>query len=386
MKYVSAIIFPETEPSNHIMVKFLLFFNTLSYYLPIEPEGTESKDNGLFTPLCSGYAPAPLGEDISRFSRLLREMETSRTDELARLFSAAMAPMATGEVMDKDETSSAGVYSALQRDPGTNTSIRHKERLWQARLMLKLAELLDRREEEVRQGLAQVSSVERKVFASLEGLSEAKADSPAELSGSAKLQAQKDDDILPDETSLGTSGLLIPMRLKAWAQLYLQDSSDQRPLILATASSESGSILLEGYENAWHRDLEKLFSLPIPDVFLADRKVMRDEYLATRKIFREDTKKNLEYFAKLLQKTSSISESTQYHKEDHSLLADNVSAWEKKLAAHYPARKTGFKKLDFFCFPGIPFTELFQRVFHLEKPVQADILEQPTALLAILKP
>ena len=109
MKHVTAIIFPDSEPANHTLVKFLIFFNSLSFYLPIESDGTDNHDNNLFANLCSGYAPAPLGEDISRFSRLLREMQTSRSDEFARLFSTAKAPMATGQARDQDETSSAGV-------------------------------------------------------------------------------------------------------------------------------------------------------------------------------------------------------------------------------------------------------------------------------------
>jgi hypothetical protein len=386
MKHVSAIIVPDSEPSNHVLVKFLIFFNSLSFYLPIEPVGADNSDNNVFTNLCSGYAPAPLGKDISRFSRLLREMETSRADELARLFSAAKAPMTTGQVRDQDETSSAGVYSALHKDAGTKTSIRHKERLWQARLILKLAELLDRREEEIRQGLAHVSSVERKLFASLEGLSEAQADGRNELSGPGESQHPPRDHILPDESSQASSGLLIPLRLKAWAELYLEDKSDQRPLVLAATSYEAGSMLLDGYENGWRQDPEKLFSLPVPNIYLSDREETWDQYLTTRNTFHEAVQENLEYFARFLQKTASIADSAHYTLEGYPLLADKISTWEKKVKAHFPGRNTGFTKLDFFCFPGIPYTELFQRLFNLEESVPANNREHPTGLLAILNP
>jgi hypothetical protein len=66
------------------------------------------------------------------------------------------------------------------------------------------------------------------------------------------------------------------------------------------------------------------------------------------------------------------------------LLAENVSAWEKKVQVHYPEKETGYKKLDFYCFPGISFTELFQRLFHMQRPAPAHKPQHATALLAIL--
>jgi len=382
----SALSFPETEPSIHGMAKFLIFFDALSYYLPTESDRANNRDNSFFTNLCTGYAPAPLGEDLARFNRLLREMETSRPGEFSRLFSAAKAPVATGPARDQDENSASSVLSAMQMDADTKTSIQYKERLWQARLVLKLAEMLDRREAEVRQGLAQVSSDEHKVFASLEGLGEAQTDDLAELSSPGKLQHPKGDDILPDEPSLGTSGLLIPLRLKAWAELYLADSSGQLPVVLATANPESGLTLLDGYENTWRRDPRKLFSLSIPALQLAGIEGAWDQYLTSRNTFREAAQENLEYFARFLQETAGLAGSATANQEEISMLAENISTWEEKVKVHFPGRKTDLQKLDLYCFPGISLAELFHKLFHLEGPVPANKQEHPTGLLAILNP
>ena len=112
----SVLLFPETDPSLHDIGKLLFFFKSLSYYLPTESDAEGSKEQNLFNNLCTGYVPAPLLEDLNRFNHLLREMENSRSDDLARLFSTAQAPIATGQIRDKDEASRGSVLSALQKE------------------------------------------------------------------------------------------------------------------------------------------------------------------------------------------------------------------------------------------------------------------------------
>jgi len=385
MKKVSALIFPETEPSIQTIAKLLLFFDSLSYYLPTESDLANSKNKSFFTNLCSPYIPAPLTEEeLFRFNRLLREMETSRPDELSRLFSTVTAPLATGQLRDLDEISASRVYSALQKNAETIASIRYKERLWQARLILKLAEMLDRREVEVRQGLAQISSVEQKVFAALEGRN--KPESDDSVVNPDKLKHPIEDDILHAEPSLGTSGLHISMRLKAWAELFMADSSEQQPMILVTGNSECGLTLLEGYENIRRLAPVKLFSLVIPALHFACNKEAEATYQADRQAFRDAVHENMEYLARYLQKTTDSAESKTNSREKLSTLAKNLSSWENNVKHYLPASEKSVRKLDFYCFPGISFAELFQQMFHLKLPVPEKKMKQPTGILAILKP
>jgi hypothetical protein len=364
MEHVSsALIFPDTEPSPHAVAKILIFFDALSYYLPTESNGA---DSSIIKKLCTGYTPAPLGDDLSRFNRLLRELESSRPEEFSRLFSAAKVPVATGEVRDQDETSAANVYSALQQDAEINTSTQHKERLWQARLVLKLAEILDKSEVEVRRGLAQISSAEHNVFASLEGHVGAETDDLAELNSLDKYPQQQSEKNLQDEHTPGASGLLIPLRIKAWAELYLADPSEQLPGILTTANSESGAILFDGYENTWRREPIKLFSLPLPAISLTDTEEALANYHVSRNAFREALQENLEYFARFLQETANLAEPVIDIQKEISLHAENVAAWEGKIKVHFPGTESDCKKLDFYCFPGTSITNLFQRLFHLK--------------------
>jgi hypothetical protein len=386
MKHASALILPETAPSHHIMAKLLIFFDSLSYYLPTESDPAGNRDTGFFANLYTPYAPAPLAEgELFRFNRLLREMVTSRPEELSRLFSAATAPLATGRIRDLDEVSAAGVYSSLQKNTETKNSIRNKERLWQARLILKLAEMLDSRETEVRQGLARISSSEQKLFAALEGHGEAESDDLAEIKGPDKLKHPATEDDLSPELSLGTSSLLTTLRLKAWAELYLADSSEQQPSVPVTANPECGMTLLDGYENFMHRVPVKLFSLPVPELHFSKDEKAANSYHADRKSFCAASLENKEYLAQHLHETAYSEKTERDSFEKPPELTENLSAWEENLR-HYISAPVKTSKLGFYCFPGISFAGLLQHLFHLDDPVQNKSREQPTGMLAVLAP
>ncbi len=381
----SALIFPETEPSIHDIGKLLFFFNSLSYYLPTESDAEGLIDQNLFDNLCAGYVPAPLHEDLSRFNHLLGEMENSRSGDLARLFSSAKSPIATGQIRDKDEASSSSILSALQKDNGEKAHIQLKERLWQARLILKLAEMLNRRESEVRQGLAKVSSDEQKTFASLAGSNGTEPGDPAQFSALEKPLHLKGKIEYPEDYSAGGSAMLVPLRIKAWAELFLADSSPNRPFILVTTNRDNGSTILDRYENTWRKTPQKLFSLSIP-MFpgLGSNKSAQEQYIASRNKLRLAAKENLNYFENFLRETAVLHDSSSDKREDISIDAEHIAAWEETVKIEFPNPSTGYQKLDFYCFPGIPSCTLLQRLFHLEPTPSVNEQGYTTGILAIL--
>ena len=384
---LSALIFPETEPLIHDIGKLLFFFNSLSYYLPTESDTEGLIDQNLFENLCAGYVPAPLHEDLSRFNHLLREMENSRSDDLARLFSSAKSPIATGQIRDRDEASRGSILSALQEDNGKKAHIQLKERLWQARLILKLAEMLNRRESEVRQGLAKVSSDEQKNFASLAGSNGTEPGDPAQFSALGKPLHLKGKIEYPEDYSAGGSAMLVPLRIKAWAELFLADSSPSRPSVIVTTNPDSGSILLDRYENTWRKTPQKLFSLSIP-MFpgLGSSESAKEQYIASRIKLRLAAKEDLKYFENFLRETAVSHDSSSDRREDISIDAEHIAAWEETVKIEFPSPATGYQKLDFYCFPGIPSCTLLQKLFHLEPTLSVNEQGYTTSILAILHP
>ncbi len=381
----SVLLFPETEPSIQDIGKLLFFFKSLSYYLPTESDAEGPNDQHIFKNLCTGYIPAPLDEDLSRFNHLLREMENSRSDDLARLFSSAQAPIATGQIRDKDEASSGSVFAALHKDNENIAYVEQKERLWQARLILKLAEILSRRENEVRQGLARITSKEQNIFASLEGDSETELKDPVQFSDPEKPAQLKSKVEYPEDYSAGASAMIIPLRVKAWAELFLADSSADRPGIIVTASPDSGSILLDGYENTWRKTPQKLFSLSIPTFpGLDSRESTKEQYISSRNRLRLTAKEDLEHFENVLNETAVSRDISSSRHQELSILQKHIESWEEKVKLEFPLPAAGHHKLDFYCFPGTSTADLFQKIFHLEPITSVNEQGYTTSILAIL--
>jgi hypothetical protein len=380
----SALLFPETEPLVCNIASLLFFFNSISFYLPTESNTAASTPGDLFGNLCRPYVPAPLHEDLARFNRLLHEMETSRSDDLARLFSAAKTTMITGQTGDKDEASSGMVFSALRSKTAMKLSAVHKERLWQARLILKLAELLDRREIEIIQGLARVALSEQRVFASLEGISDIDADDLFELPGCDRLKEASGTKSGSVKPPMGVSPLLAPLRVKAWAELFLSDTTPQRPPVLVAANTDCGSILLDGYEETWHRRPQKLFTLSLPTFYgIETDKSAKNEYMKSRNKLRAAAMVQLEYFENFFREAAATLKPPPETKI--AILAEHAEAWNKTVANGLPVAVTELKTLDMYCLPGISLTSMFQKLFHLAPDIPATHQDHPTSVLAMLK-
>jgi hypothetical protein len=380
----SALLFPETEPSAYTIASLLFFFKSISFYLPTESDTAGKNLVNLFENLCKAYVPAPLHEDLARFNRLLREMETSRSDDLTRLFSVARAPFTTGQIRDKDEISSDSVFSALQSKTEMKISAADKERLWLARLILKLAEILDRRETEVRQGLARVALSEQRVFASLEGISNMDTEDLAELPEIDKLKLVPGTKSGFAELTRGASSLLTPLRVKAWAELFLADTTLHLPPVIVAANSECGSSLLDDCEITWGWSPGKLFTLTLPTFpGLAAEKSAKNDYMKCRNKLQAAAMVQLEYFEAFF--NESAAHAQPLPGKHIALLADSANSWNKTVKSGLPAITRELKTLDFYRLPGIPLTSLFQKLYHLGPVHGAVRKDHPSTILAILQ-
>lgn len=382
----SALILPETEPAIHGILKLLFFFNSLSYYLATETDAERAMNEKLLKDICTGYAPAPLHEDLGRFNRLIGEMANSRPDDLSRLFSSEQSPIATGEIRDRDESSAGRVVAALHTDDDKEKHARHRERLWQARLILKLAEILDRREREIINGMVRISKDEKKIFNSLEGLNGTKTAGSEQSPDFDKLEHPKKATENYVGHSPAGSSTLVPIRIKAWTELFLTDSSPDRPFILVTLNSECGNTILDRYENIYDRQPQKLFSLPFPSVPGPGSNNSADEhYTASRKNFRLAAEESLKYFENFLRETALSTTTSPVSDRDMSKLAEHITAWEKVIQADFPGTAPVNKKLAFYSFPGITPASLLQRLFHLEPPASNKNQDYATCILAVLR-
>lgn len=383
MDLASALIFPETDPPASSLAGLLLFFGSLAWYRPAETSLTES---GLFGGLCQPYVPAPLsGEELRRFKRLVREMETSRPDELSRLFAAASAPMATGQVKDMDETSAAGLYSSLHKNAATRERIRFKEGLWQARIILTLAEIFSQRETEVRQGLARIAAAEKKIIAALEGENRAEPDKPLKDTLSAVSGHHPEDNGMPPAQTQEPAATFIPHRTKAWAQLYLADFSDTQPEILATVSQEYSAPLFEHFEKIQQQAPVKILSLPLPLPAVSDDQKTVTRWMEARQKFRQNSLDCLQFFGRHLVEAAGSSDSEISGPGKNAALESNISVWNENLHQSFGAQANQLRPLDFYCLTGLSFTHVFQDLVRSHSSGSSTSREKQPAIMAVLQ-
>ena len=386
MDNISALLFPDTVPIQHNIASLLYFFNTVTYYLPVEPDGKPAEpEQQLLHGLCTGYAPAPLGNDLDRFNHLIRELGTSRSEELTRLFSFAKTEISIGQLRDREESSAGTLLAALHKTPESSRSELLQERLWQARLVLKLAEILNQKEAEISSGLAAVADIEQKLYGSLQGTDEPAADEVVSIPGFGSRQhgnnsSGRQRDLLPSQADL-----LIPLRVKAWAELFLHDSIKPHPYILTTGHRDAAARLIDGCENIFHKQPTRLFSLalPIPAAIVAKSET-DGEFVSRREELQAGLHDSLAPLHQFLMDTAGLTGIGPDTIATPPTIEKEVAAWNESVHRMFPGSSENSNSLDFYCFPAISMEQLFQRLFHLDGPGTKAKTAYPTGIIAVL--
>ncbi|CAK8716418.1 MAG: hypothetical protein CDV28_13520 [Candidatus Electronema aureum] len=237
-------VFPDTLPKDEILFPLVQFFAEAVYIAPAENDlpsknelpsvAGELLEQGLLRFHC----PAPLGADQDRFLCLIKEMR-HRPSDYAGLSLA-------GRLSRNEETESKNTIISAVRHQSSGTaekSSTDEEQasiLWQARLVLKLGEIVERQEEEIRQSLRRISLRESGLLQALRNdqtTAAASADRPADSSR-------------------------IRLRLKAWRNLITLGSQPLPASSFVTADRDAFDILMEesGEES------QSVLSLSLPAV------------------------------------------------------------------------------------------------------------------------
>lgn len=176
---------------------------------------------------------APLGADRSRFLALLREM----TGREAESFRAQILAMSSRPGRDRDEATVGNLAGVLHRLGEGGAAVEREkarvERLWQARLFLRLVEVVSASELEVEQGLAVVASRQAEMLKALQG--DDAEDGTDESSPAESLRRP-----VPRKSFRSRD------RLAAWAVFYLLDSGPES--LLLTDDPEAVALIHEEVE------------------------------------------------------------------------------------------------------------------------------------------
>ncbi|RUM42656.1 MAG: hypothetical protein DSY80_06825 [Desulfocapsa sp.] len=207
---------------------------------------------------CQAHTPSPLGKDRERFLELINEIQEQKSTNAEQFSNLTLAQLS--EENQKGEQSHRSIMAGLtkgafiQKDEESESQ--KAERLWNARLVLALAEILDKEEAELAESFSDIDSSEMDIFQALKGEMDAEGtmeeDDPfAQLTRiRAKLSQQRP----------GT----IKRRWQAWKTLYISGTISEEFWLWITGNEEAGEILISEYETVSGRNSAPLLRLNIP--------------------------------------------------------------------------------------------------------------------------
>ncbi len=241
MNSLKTVLFPATVIHSIRQYPLFLLFPGLNLLAPTESSdkdpGEDPTDSFINSGLCQVDTPCPLGENLSKFRHLVTDINNRKDDYASQLSSLTLAAMSSNSSTgEESERAIINEFLTPKDLDAEESKQNHQAKLWQARLVLAIGEILDSEEEEIAKNLSLVDDDTSGLFNALKGeLDDFDDDSPfAELSQ------------LKTNFNAVHSGN-IGKRLSAWSQLFAESKLLGADLFVTT-SADSIDILSESYD------------------------------------------------------------------------------------------------------------------------------------------
>ncbi len=253
MKTLETLYFPDTAILSLRQVPLFLLFPTVHIITPVEDD-PQNSNVFMENSFCQCHTPYPLGKDRQRFLYLINDIQNRKDDYAAQLSHITLASMS--EKQNTGESLKHQIVSSLlgrQQDDKKDENNSRNDLLWQARLVLKIAEILDREEEEVARSLAFLEESETDLFERLKG----EDDDEQDIS-------EMYDDLKNVRTKLDRPRTeSVKKRMKAWFR-FVADAQLPGCRIWSTTMQETTDILFENHEKEHGQPPEHLASFKLP--------------------------------------------------------------------------------------------------------------------------
>jgi hypothetical protein len=376
MNSYATLLFPDTDIFSEKRYPLLLFFAPLYFLQLVEPRaGAKSDVNNetnlfLHRGLIEAHNPAPLGADRQQFLRLFDDITKRKEHYVAQLgvmttgSKTASADAGTADQKHGIVSSLLREYGIMQQDPETNLE------LWQARLVLAIAEMLVSEEDALREELSeQLAFYNEEEIAALRSLQAAKGINEDEFFNELEsIRAQLEKPRLSDTLK----------RFEAW--LRLMKNQPLPPVKVWLASSRaSAEHVFNRYESIRKTGAIPLLKLAFPAYIDASVKYVVqqiEEFQQATAAIHQGLVADFERVAKTV---------PYVHDSHESLLpygTDWAGEWEGMLDVYFPASKDGRKNITFYLLPDQPLT----RILSLPESVGASHQQAAHGLLGILGP
>lgn len=230
MKILSGLYFPGTRLPEDSLYSLLCLLDRVDFYQVVEGKEADPPGND-GAAYWRGQVVLPLGKDRDRFLAMIRDIKSHAAD----FYGSYLSALSDNALVDRDESS---VWQLVANLHGENNQSDHDpvltEKIWQARMVLQLAEILADERAELVDALAEFGRREQAVLDALKG----EFDEPAEGEG---LMRTADLGV-----ARGPDGVQTRHLLKAWSTLFLMDANEH-PLMV-TDSLDSAEIIFDAWE------------------------------------------------------------------------------------------------------------------------------------------
>lgn len=327
MNPLKTVLFPATVIHSIRQYPLFLLFSKIHIISPVEskkrnlPE--ESTDTFINSGLCQVDTPCPLGENLDRFLHLLGDIKNRKDDYAAQLSSLTLAAMSLPKSSGEESERSIIKKFLTPRVSATEKQRNREAKLWQARLVLAIGELLDLQEEEIAKSLCMAEDETSDLFSALHGDTKEFEDSPfAEQSW----------------LTINFSAVYVgntKKRFNSWAQLFAESKHTDADIFIAS-STDVLDIITELYEKISEHDPSTCPGLELPGLI----GWTEEEAVAAVKSFRQENSQGVAELESILRAFSNN------EKQSEKTWNDFIDAWNSRLEIHFPAAVWGRRKVS----------------------------------------
>ena len=345
------LLFPDTDICKGRLYPLFLFFAPIHYLQTVEPdpEGEQRTDSDSFMEhgLCQGHTPVPLEKNRRRFLHLIKDIQERKGDYSAQLASLTMAAMSAPPAAKTGEAKHEIISSLLASQSLPPSSSAGENELWQARLVLAIAEMLEKDEAELRENLDMLDSREMEMFRSLKGDDRDEDDPFAELE---EIQARIETRRPQAEKN----------RFRAWLRI-MRHFQPPDGLFWLASSQDSADQVISRFEEKTGNSAIPVLSLPFPARIDISAGYLLKEISA---FHAASEQLRLEIGNEL----GNLARVPDYDPSSTELLlpgnADWPAAWEALLEDRFPAANHGRSEVIISILPGVPIAELLSLKQH----------------------
>lgn len=367
MESLDTLIFPDTNIFHEECYPLLLFFTPLHFLQLVEPGSDSNADDEaahfLKSGLCQAHIPAPLGDNQEKFLRLIGDMKARSKEYVAQLrtliIDCATAP-AGSEAANPKHTI---ISSLLHKHGIKHYSSEAELNLWQARLVLALAEILYKNEDDLHDELSFFTEEEIAMFHILQKENEQAEDEP--LSELDNLRTQQEKHHVGNTIK----------RFEAWLRL-LKNRPAPRVNIWLTTTRVSADQVFARYESANQGRAVPVLKLVFPAHIMASGKYVIEQIQAFQQASRHIRQGLITDFQRIVTTVPYVAD---VHESLLPYKTDWAEQWQVMLEDYFPAAKDGRSDVTFYLLPN----QTIPKLLSLPTPDDTTIGHAAHGLLAL---